>query len=364
MALALLFARLLLAVVFLIAGLTKLVDRSGSRKALRDFGVPEVLVMPMGIVLPIAEMALSIALVPRTWVWWAALGALVVLLFFIAGISYNLAQGRRPDCHCFGQLHSTPVGPSTLARNTLLALVAALVAWFGRGSTSLSATSWLTAWPLVQQVALIAAVISVVLIAGEGWLLLHMLRQQGRLLLRIERVEIHLAREGMVVEMPGQEHPVTGLPVGTKAPAFSGRGLDGEAISLDVLRAIGKPIMLIFINPACPPCSALLPEVGCWQQDYADRLTVALLSHGSVEANRAKVSEHHITCLVLQRDHEIDTLYGVDRTPSVVLIRVDGLIDSPLIIGAEPIRALVARAASLPVLRPQLPIAVPGKTHR
>jgi hypothetical protein len=76
---------------------------------------------------------------------------------------------------------------------------------------------------------------------------------------------------------------------------------------------------------------------------------VALLSRGSIQANRAKASEHHITLLMLQRDNEINTLYGVDRTPSAVLIHSDGLIDSPLVVGAESIRALITRAASLPV---------------
>jgi uncharacterized membrane protein YphA (DoxX/SURF4 family)/peroxiredoxin len=353
MALALLFARLLLAVVFLIAGLAKLADISGSQKTLRDFGVPEVMARPMGIVLPIVETALAVALVPRTWAWWAALGALGLLLVFIAGISYNLARGRRPHCHCFGQLHSVPVGPSALARNILLALVAALVVWFGHGSASLSVTSWLMAWSLTQQIALIAAVMAVALMVGEGWLLLHVLRQQGRLLLRIEQVESHLAQARMAVETPEQAQPMAGLPVGTKAPAFSGRGLDDETISLDALRAIEKPIVLIFTNPTCAPCSALLPEVGRWQRDYADQLTVALLSRGSVQANRPKAIEYHLTHVVLQRDNEIDTLYGVDRTPSAVLIQSDGLIDSPLVVGAESIRALIARAAhsAVPVPR-------------
>jgi uncharacterized membrane protein YphA (DoxX/SURF4 family)/thiol-disulfide isomerase/thioredoxin len=347
MALALLFARLLLAVVFLIAGLAKLADWPGSQKALNNFGVPEALARLMGRVLPIGEMALAVALVSAKWAWWAALGALGFLLVFIAAISYHLARGHRPACHCFGQIHSAPVGPSTLARNILLALVATLVVWFGHDSTSLSATGWLMAWPLAQQVALIAAVIAVALMAGEGWLLLHTLRQQGRLLLRIERVESRLAQAGMVGEMPGQEQPMTGPPVGTKAPAFSGHGLDDEAISLDALRTLGKPVVLIFTNPACAPCSALLPEVERWQRDYADRLIVALLSHGSVEANRAKTSEHHLSHIVLQRNDEIDTLYNVQRTPSAVLIHPDGLIESPLAVGAERIQALVTRAANL-----------------
>src|ERR671939_1059905 len=124
---ALLTARLLLAVVFAMAGLAKLADRAGSRQALVGFGLPAVLAAPLGILLPLAELAVAVALLPAAWAWWGALGALALLLLFVAGISFNLARGRTPDCHCFGQLHSEPVGWPTLARNGILAAVAAFV---------------------------------------------------------------------------------------------------------------------------------------------------------------------------------------------------------------------------------------------
>src|SRR5262249_62414682 len=53
MSLVLLLARLLLAVVFLAAGLAKLADLAGSRQALRDFGVPARLATPLGLLLPL-----------------------------------------------------------------------------------------------------------------------------------------------------------------------------------------------------------------------------------------------------------------------------------------------------------------------
>ncbi|HEU5374816.1 MAG TPA: MauE/DoxX family redox-associated membrane protein [Ktedonobacteraceae bacterium] len=362
MALALLLARLLLSVVFLIAGVAKLADLPGSQKALHHFGVPEALARPLGIVLPLAELTVAVMLVSVQWAWYGALGTLVLLLVFSAGIGYNLARGRRPDCHCFGQLHSAPVGPSTLARNALLALVAVLVARFGRGSAGLSVTGWFTAWPVAQQIALLASVIAVVLIAGEGWMFLHMLSQQGRLLLRTERVERRLAQVGIAFGMPEQVPSEAGLPVGTTAPAFVGSGLDHETISLNALRALGKPIVLIFTSPICGPCSELMPDVGRWQRDYANRLTVALLSRGSTEDNRAKASEHRLSRLVLQQENEIDALYNVQGTPSAVLIHPDSLIESSLVVGPEAIRALVERAASLRQL-PLLSLILPGNNH-
>ncbi len=101
---ALLIARVLLAGVFVVAGLAKLADLGGSRQALRDFGVPAFLATPGGILLPLAEIAVAVALIPLASPWWGAIGALALLLAFVLGIGYNLARGRKPDCHCFGQL--------------------------------------------------------------------------------------------------------------------------------------------------------------------------------------------------------------------------------------------------------------------
>ena len=70
----LLCVRLLLCVVFLIAGLAKLADLAGSRQALRDFGVPAVLADPFGVLLPVAELAVAVALMLAVTAWWAALG--------------------------------------------------------------------------------------------------------------------------------------------------------------------------------------------------------------------------------------------------------------------------------------------------
>ena len=49
---ALLIARLLLALVFTVAGAAKLADRQGSRQAIVDFGVPSAIAAPLGLVLP------------------------------------------------------------------------------------------------------------------------------------------------------------------------------------------------------------------------------------------------------------------------------------------------------------------------
>src|SRR3954454_14585054 len=111
---AVLGARLFLAAVFATAGAAKLFDLPGNRDALRGFGVPEPLVRPIGVLLPLAELSTAVALVARPSAQWAGLAALVLLLAFIGGIANAMRKGQAPDCHCFGQISSEPAGQGTL----------------------------------------------------------------------------------------------------------------------------------------------------------------------------------------------------------------------------------------------------------
>jgi hypothetical protein len=71
-----------------------------------------------------------------------------------------------------------------------------------------------------------------------------------------------------------------GLAVGATAPTFALEDLQGETLTLDSLRQAGKPVMLLFTDPRCGLSNALLPEVGRWQEEYANRLSIALVSRG------------------------------------------------------------------------------------
>jgi len=336
MTLLILIARLLLCAVFLVAGLAKLADLAGSRQAMRDFGVPERLADAFGVLLPLAELAVAVALLIPLIAWWGAIGALALLLIFVAGIGYNLAQGRTPDCHCFGQLHSAPAGWSTLIRNLVLAAVAGVVVGFGTSSNGPGVLELLGQMTVAQRIELMVGALLLVVLIGEGWLLIQMMTQQGRLLLRIEALE---NRAGLAGSQPGAR--VIGLPVGTPAPAFSLSGLHGETMTLDALRSGNKPLVLIFTDPSCGPCTGLLPEIAAWQRDHATKMRVALISRGTVEANRAKVTEPGVRNVFLQKDREVAPAYQAHGTPSAVVVRQDGTIGSPVAQGADAIRALV-----------------------
>src|SRR5918992_4961346 len=245
---ALLIARLVLAAVFTIAGVAKLADLQGSRQAIVDFGVPSALAATLALLLPLAELAVAAALLPASTAWWGALGALALLSVFVVGISINLARGRKPECHCFGQLHSAPAGWQTLARNGVLAAIAGFVLWAGYEGAGPSALSWVGALSTAQQLALLVGVLVLFLLAGQWWFLVHLLRQNGRLLVRLEAVEASLATSGSVA--PSQNgtavhQEAEGLPVGSEAPEFTLSGLHGETLTLEALRSSGKPVMAL-----------------------------------------------------------------------------------------------------------------------
>lgn len=357
MDIVLLIARLLLAGVFLTAGIAKLMDRAGSRRAVEDFGVPSSLASPLGILLPVAELATAIALIPNSSARWGAVSALSLLAVFIAGIGINLARGRQPDCHCFGQIHSAPAGWATLIRNGVLAAVAGFVLWQGWDDPGSSvATVWgdLT---IGGRVAVVLGGLVVAFLVAQGLLVLNLLRQNGRLLLRIEALEERLATGGVATAEDDSEETGAGLPIGSEAPSFTLSGLHGETLTLDFLRAANKPVLLVFSRPGCAPCESLMPDVERWQRDHSGELTVGLLSEGTLESNRVKFGELGLSHVLVQRGREVAEAYQAEGTPSAVVVRRDGTIGSALAAGPDQIRALVQRTVGAPSL---LPMAAPA----
>jgi peroxiredoxin len=351
----LLIARLLLAAILTTAGMAKLLDRGGGREAMAGFGIPAVLAAPIGLLVPLAEIVVGVALVPTRSARWGALGALVLLVLFTVGIAVNLARGRRPACHCFGQLHSRPVGFTTLARNSGLAVMAGFVAWLGWDHPGASAVGWASGLSAAEGLGLFMGAVLAAAVTLQGWLIFNLLRQQGRLLLQIEALEETLGLGGQPLRPAGgRAGSPSGLPVGSRAPSFRLAGVHGEATTLEALQGGGKPILLLFTDPGCDPCMSLLPEIGRWQHEHGGELTVALISRGPMEANRVKAAEDGLARVLVQHDLEVAEAYRSPGTPSAVVVDTDGRIATATVAGAEAIRSLVAQTVGGPARLPVL----------
>jgi thiol-disulfide isomerase/thioredoxin/uncharacterized membrane protein YphA (DoxX/SURF4 family) len=354
----LLIARLVLAAVFGVAGLAKLFDRRNVVQSVAEFGVPRALVTPLALALAPVELIVAIALVPVAIAWWGALAALSLLVVFLAALGVNLARGRRPNCRCFGEIGSGPIGWQTVARNIVLAGLAGLVVLQGPAAIGLSATAWIRGVSNMEGFSLGLGAV-VVLVLAQAWLLLELWKLCGRLLLRIEALESSLAA-GIAASNPTADAPSVpqhGLSVGTPAPAFSLSGLYGETLTLEALRAAGRPVLVMFVEPSCGPCNALMPDVGRWQREHAASLTLAIISRGGVDVNRAKAAEHGLGAILLQNDFEVANAYLAPGTPSAALVQPDGTIGSPVAAGVEAIRALVAGVVGQPI---PLPVLAPA----
>ena len=363
----LLVARLVLCGVLLAAAFGKFLDLSGSRQALLGFGIPERFARPAGVALPVVELLLAIGLLPIATAWWAALGTFLLMLAFIGGIAWNLSQGRTPDCHCFGQLHSEPAGPRTIVRNAALALIALFVVIAGWGDPGVSIGGWFADRTGFELVMLVLGVLAVGAIAILGWTVTQLMAQNGRILDRIEALE---SGAGIAPPPATPDTSTSGLAVGTLAPDFTLPDLSGEPISLTALRAPGRSLILLFTNPGCEPCQRILSQVPAWQERAGRQFDLVVVSRGSADANEEKARQHKLSRVLLQDSREVNKAFGVASTPSAVVVRPDGRIGSPVAGGATAVTALVegvlptgnGTAPAVPALKvgdelPSLPLA-------
>lgn len=322
----LLLVRLFLAAIFIVAGAAKLADLPGSRRAVGEFGVPAGIAGLVGTLLPLAELATAGALLFEATAWAGALSATALLLGFSAGIVNVIRRGEEVDCHCFGQLQSSQAGPATLARNLALAAGGAFVVAAGAGDAGPGAFGWLGGLNTAESIAVATGVAVLAAIGMGAWFGMGLLRQNGRLLLRVEALE-KAARTGNPLTEPVDPN-AAGLPLGTPAPAFATAGADGETLTLDDLLSPGVPALLLFTDHNCGPCQAMAPQIADWRTEHADRLTVE----------------------TVEGDREVFGAFDVVPTPSAVLIGADGLMASAVASGEQNIRALVDRTLERPTV--------------
>jgi thiol-disulfide isomerase/thioredoxin len=301
---------------------------------MREFGVPARLATSAGTLLPAIELAVAATLVLRPSARWGAIAALALLLLFIAGIANALRKGQTPDCHCFGTIQSEPVGLGLLARNSVLAAVAAFVVVRGPGP---ALDAWLSDRSGSQVGVIGVSIVALVLTAVVVWLW----RENQRL-----RRELSAAVDNASA--------APGLKPGSPAPGFTVTTPAGDTVTLDGLRSRGLPIALAFVNPGCGPCEALLPDLDRWRETVADRLVVALIGTGAIAQVNAATKRHGTRDAAMAAEpgleQEWDDLlalfaaYRLRATPSAVIVSPDGAIASTTVDGRPAIEALLRTA--------------------
>ncbi len=330
--------RLFLFGIFAIAAAGKIIDPAGIRKAAIDFGVPAGAAGMTARLLPILELAIAVFLLFAPTAWWGGIGASALLAVFTLGMIYQAAKGNEPDCHCFGQLHSEPVGKASIIRNAVLLLVALAVVYQGPIQGEL-----LPAYgPSLGISSMLITGVVAMFIAIHY---LHSLStRQTQLLRRIEMLEI-LGGDGSPEERNDAGNPADALPIGAHFPDFQLESTAGRIVSFDHLLANARPVLFFFVGPTCGPCRELYPEIEEWRTELEGRVSIVLVSSGGADENREKFGN---TDVLLQKDKELSAKVHARWTPTAILVNSDGTVASHPAVGDRAIRelAMKVRAAN------------------
>ena len=336
----LLLLRILLAGIFALAGFAKFADLKGSEKAFRDFGIPSSVALIGSVSLSIAELVIAAMFLSTDLSWYASIGASGFLLLFIGQMIFLLARGDSPDCHCFGQVHSEPVGVKSIVRNIIFAVMSlSLVA---RGGTGQGASISTLSNEAMMQLAL--GVTIAALLAAVMFYLRKLTEQQAAVIKRLEVMEL-VAREGGAVQREDVVHPHEGLPIGAMFPDFKLPDVAGTDVTLAGLTVQKKPtpILFFFVSPTCNPCQALVPEFEDWKAELNGKVRTVFVSSGTAVENLAKFGNDIGSMMLLQKNRELADAAKAQWTPTAVLVDANGRIASHTAAGDAAIRRLVEK---------------------
>ncbi len=341
MELVLLILRVILAGVFTLAAIGKLLDRKGSEKALKEFEVPEPLIKPVAAGLPWVEIAVAAAFLFLATSWYASLAALLLLGSFTVGMLVQYAKGNAPDCHCFGQIHSEPVGIGSIIRNLVLAVPAVILAVSGLSSQGIDLVSAGGGQGSGNIMQIVIGAVVLALLTAAVFMLRKIIEQQSLILRRIEILEVLTGEDREVSRDAAVGSLHAGLPIGSPVPVIELTDSAGARTSSREVVHAGRPSLFLFVGANCHPCESLIPDIREWVSEFEDSLDFVLISSGGLEENLSKFGEENVERLFIQKDRTAADLLGAMWTPTAILIDSKGAIVSRNAVGDNAIRDLV-----------------------
>ncbi|MET0623679.1 MAG: TlpA disulfide reductase family protein [Pyrinomonadaceae bacterium] len=194
----------------------------------------------------------------------------------------------------------------------------------------------------MEQILIAAvAVLLLLLLAGMGLVLYQVVKQQGRMLLRIDELE-RGAAAGVLAHEP---HEPGGVAVGEPFEPFALPDLDGRTVSLADFR--GGRVLVVNWDAGCGFCDLAAAELAELQTELRERgVRILLVSRGDADANRKLVEAHGLDCpvLLLEGKEQLKP-FEYMGTPVAYLLDEEGKVARPLATGAFEVPALAREAA-------------------
>lgn len=123
--------RYLLGLLFVATGVGKLLDNRGFAAVIATYqlGIPEPVLLPLGLGVSLVELWVGINLLRRRRVSGSLLATLLFHLGYASLAGYTLYRGiPLTNCGCFGIFLARPLRPVSVLEDLVLALIS-LVAW-------------------------------------------------------------------------------------------------------------------------------------------------------------------------------------------------------------------------------------------
>lgn len=328
------FLRIAVSGIFLVAAGGKLADLPTAKESLGNFGMNRSLLPFIVAAVPAFELLTVVLLAVGDTVVLGAGLAVILLIAFTAYGMVNLAQGRHPDCNCFGRLSTGQIGGQWLISNLLLLGASALLLASVLDGTNASIWD-----PFIDSSGQELVVYG--LLAG-AYLLIALLGSALFYLLRLWQE--HLSSQ----KSEGGSQEPEGLPAGEPAPRFELPGVDSRLVSLGSTLSSGQPTLLLFMATHCAPCRTLVTDIHERMESLRRKPQVLMLVAGSaeefakfVEGNPAESPYLH------QADWSVSEKYRISRTPSGVLVDQTGKIAAPTAVGWSSIEDLLIQGSRI-----------------
>jgi peroxiredoxin len=186
-----------------------------------------------------------------------------------------------------------------------------------------------------------------VLILISLWLGLYQLvKQQGRILLRLDQLEQKAPVTGVGLEKLGEEGEPAGLALQTDFPAFKFPDLSEKMVALEDFR--GKRVLLVNWNFECGFCDSIAAELARLETSFEKQnVQLVLLASGDARSNQEQAAEHGLKCpILLRKGNETAGPFEHEGTPVTYLLDEEGRVAAPLARGADRVLALALEVAA------------------
>lgn len=153
---------------------------------------------------------------------------------------------------------------------------------------------------------------------------------------------------GYVLLAPNQSSAArgVGIPVGSMAPDFELKTIDGQTYKLSELR--GQAVMINFFASWCPPCRAEMPALQNAFEEYKDQgfIILAVNMNESAVAIRSFQERYGLTMpIVVDTDDRVSRAYDIVPLPTSYFVDRNGVVRGKWTgeIRAEQLRLLIRK---------------------